>query len=160
MFKKISVIELQKIKDSVASRYNLEIPTYTISLPGGKHQAIKHDEESIADKNTPQAEKDEWSAYQKQSLLMQSEMNEKSTAYAFYEGIECEVEQDWLDKQKWLEIELPDNKFDLKVMYVTTELLKTPQDIKNAMFEIMKISMQGVDNSVIEAAENMFRSSL
>lgn len=158
-FKPISVIQLQKIKESVAERYNLVKPTYTVSLAGGGKQVFDYDEESINDAKTPQADKNKWNEYELAFEAMQAEMNEKAMAYVFCEGVECEIDSEWLELQEWLGIELPKNKFDLKVRYVTTELLRTPQEIRSAMLEIMRISVKGVDDSAIKAAEGSFPSN-
>lgn len=159
-FKPISVIQLQKIKEAIAEKYNLVKPTYTVALAGGGKQVFDYDTESINDAKTPKTDKDKWNEYQLAFDAMQNEINEKAMAYVFYEGIECEIDNEWLELQEWLGIALPSNKFDLKVRYVTTELLRTPQEIRSAMVEIMRISVKGVDDSAIKAAEGSFPGNL
>jgi hypothetical protein len=156
MYKAVSVIQLQKIAESIRDKYTLIKPTYTVDLPNGGKQVYDYDEESIADNATPQADKEMWAEYHNQYNLMQNEVNEKTSAYLFYAGIDCEISDEWQEEQKWLEIELPKNKFDLKVRYITTELLRTPEQIKIAIAEIMKLSIKGVDQSAIKAAEGTF----
>lgn len=158
-FKPISLIKLNKIRQSIENKYKLQVPTYEIKLPNGQVEIHKHDEKSIADKDTSQAEKEAWEKYQVTKKEMEAAISEKSTAYAFYHGIECEIPEEWLEEQKWLEIELPENKRDLKLMYVT-EMLTTPYDIKNAYLEILKLSTKGVDKSTVNAVEDSFRSTL
>ena len=158
-YKAISLIKLNKIRNAIEQKYNLQVPTYEIKLPNGQVELHKHTEQSIADKNTSQSEKDAWVTYQEQRLEMEAEINEKSTAYAFYHGIECEIPESWFAEQEWLGIEIPDNERDLKVMYIT-EALTTPYDIKQAYLEILKLSSKGVDKSTVQAVEDSFRSTL
>lgn len=160
MYRAVSVIQLQKIAESIKEKYTLVKPTYTVTLAGGAKQVYEYDEKSIEDVTTPQEDKDKWAEYKKQFDLMQAEANEKTTAYLFYDGVECEIEEDWIEEQEWLGVELPKNKFDLKVRYITTRLLKTPEQIKNAITEIMRLSIKGVDNSAVKAAEGTFSSIL
>lgn len=156
MYRPVSIIQLQKIAESIKDKYKLVKPTYTVTVAGGGKQVFDYDEESITDKATPKEDKDKWTEYKTQFDLMQSEANEKTTAYLFYEGVECEIDDEWLEEQEWLGIELPKNRFDLKVRYITTKLLKTPEQIKQAIAEIMRLSIKGVDNSAIKAAESTF----
>jgi len=160
VFLPVSPLQIQKIADSVKEKYHLVKPVYVVTLPGGSKQLYEYDAESIKDSKTPPEDLEKWAAYQIGYAAMQAEINEKTTAYLFYNGVECEISEDWLSEQEWLGITLPTNKFDLKVRYVTTELLKTPYDIKNAIAEIMKLSLKGVDSSAVKAAENMFSGSL
>jgi len=160
MFKEISLIQLQKIAESVKEKYSLVKPTYAVSLPDGGKQIYEYDETSIKDAQTPKEDLEKWETYQTQFNLMQAETNEKTTAYMFYSGIDCEVDPEWTEQQEWLGVKLPTNKFDLKVRYITTELLKTPFDIKAAIVEIMKLSSKGIDKSAVKAAESMFSGSL
>lgn len=160
MYKAVSVIQLQKIVESVKEKYKLDRPTYTANLAGGGKQVYAYDDASIEDSATPQADKDKWLEYKTQEALMQAEANEKTSAYLFYDGIDCEVDTEWVEKQEWLGLELPKSKFDLKVRYITTELLKTPEDIRGAILEIMKLSVKGVDQSAVKAAEGTFPDSI
>lgn len=159
-YKAISAIQLQQIAQAVRDKYNLVIPTYTVKLPGGGEQTYPHDKKSIFDSQTPQAEQAAWLEYQEQLELLQAEINEKSTAYMFYKGVDCEIDDEWIAEQEWLGITLPENKRDLKIRYITTELLKTPFDIQKAIAEIMQLSMKGADPSKVKAAEDMFSGSL
>jgi len=158
VYKAVSVIQLQKIAESIKEKYKPVKPTYTVTLAGGAKQIYEYDEKSIEDVATPQEDKEKWAEYKKQLELMQTEVNEKTTAYLFYDGIECEISDEWLEMQSWLGIEVPDNKFDVKVRYITTYLLKTPEQIKGAIAEIMRLSIKGVDQSAVKAAEGTFSS--
>lgn len=159
-FKPISVIQLQKISNAIEKKYDLEKPTYEMKLPGNNVQVKEYDAESIADESTPDEDKEKWRQYQEQLLRMQSEVNEKTTAYAFYKGVDCEVDPEWIEEQQWLGIDLPEDKRDLKVQYIMTGLLKTAYDVKKAIAEIMKLSMKGADPAAIKAAEDTFLSQV
>ena len=159
-FKAVSIIQLNKLKESIEKKYGLAVPSYEIELPGGGIEVHNYDEKSIAEDSTPQKDKDAWVEYQEQFKLQQAELNQKLMDYMYYEGVDCEVSEEWKAKQEWLGIDLPDNPFDLKVQYVMTEIVKTPIQAKEASEQIFKLSMKGVDESAIKAAEATFSSSL
>lgn len=156
-FKPISLIKLNKIRQSIEEKYNLQIPTYEIKLPNGQKEIHKHDEQSILESS--EEEQKEWDLYIEQKQEMEAEINEKSTAYAFLHGIECEIPEDWIDEQAWLGIDLPEDERDLKIMYVT-EQLTTLYDIRKAFLDIFKLSAKGVDESTIKAVEGSFLGTL
>ena len=159
-YRAVSVIQVQKIQDDIASRYELEIPTYKVAIAGGGEQTFEYDADSITDTTVSDEDKNAWKTYQANLNEMRIEANEKVSAYVYCVGIECEISDEWRAMQSWLGIELPTNEFDLKVRYITTELLKTPFDMKEAMAEIMKLSLQGVDSKAVAAAEKSFQSTL
>ena len=159
-FKPISIIQVQKISNSIEKKYDIEKPSYDMQLPGGDVQTVEYDEESIKDRNTPPEDVEKWHEYQEQLNKMQNEVNEKTIAYALYKGVECEIDPEWIEEQKWLEIELPESDRDLKVQYIMTEILTTAFDIRKALVEIMKLSAKGADPSAIKAAEDTFLSTM
>lgn len=159
-FRPISIVQVQKISNSIESKYDIEKPSYDMQLPDGGVQTVEYDEESIKDPNTSPEDVEKWHEYQSQLNKMQNEINEKTTAYAFYKGIECEIDPEWIEEQKWLEVELPENERDLKVQYIMTELLPTAFDIRKALVEIMKLSAKGADPQAIKAAEDTFLSQM
>ena len=153
-YKPVSVIQLQKINNSIAEKYNLEKPTYEMQLPGNNTQIAEYDEDSI--KDAPKEDVEKWKKYQEQLELMQAESNERQMAYVLYKGVECDVPEAWLEEQAWLGIKLPEDERDIKVQYISTELLPTAFDLKKAFVDIIKLSMKGADPSAIKAAEDMF----
>lgn len=158
--REISVIQVQKIINSIRDKYDLETPAYDMQLPNGDTQTVEYDEESIADPNTPPEDVEKWHAYKRKLQEVQNEINEKTTAYAFYKGVECEVDEEWIAEQKWLELDLPEDRRDLKVQYIMTEILPTAYDIKKALIDIMKLSSKGADPQAIKAAEDTFLSTV
>ena len=159
--KPVSLIQLNKIAQSVKDKYNLSVPKYKVEVAGGSIQEYEYDEESIADKKTPQEDIDKWNEYKSKLEEMNSEINEKTSAYMIYKGIEFnEIPNEWIEEQEWLGVDLPDNKFDLKVRYVFSEILITAIDIKDAILKITKLSTKGVDESAVKAAEESFQRIL
>lgn len=135
----------------------LKPPRYETQLPNGAKQTFEHDEKSILDPSTSESDRELWNQYEKDTLEFSQALEKKLANYMFYEGVECEVSQEWKDKMAWLEVELPDNPFDLKVKFVLSEIARTPEEIKNIIMQIFKISAKGVDEQKIKAAERMFR---
>lgn len=158
-YKPVSVIQLQKITQSINDKYNPVIPQYSVTLPNGAVQKYDYDSVSIKDEKTPVEDVEKWEAYQNTLIKISQESNEKTVAYLAFAGVDCEVDTKWIEMQEWLGLSIPKSAFDAKVAYVTTELWKTPYDIKEGCFTIMKLSTKGVDKSAVKAAEETFRNS-
>lgn len=159
----VSVLEIEEIRLSVTKQFRaqgkqVEPPEYKVKV-GDTEQVFKHDENSIADKNTPQAEKDAWNKYQQDINELTATINEKLSTLIYSDGIVVdEIPIAWEEQRKWKGLEIPDNYYDKKIKYVMTALLKTPADMKEVVVKVMKLSTTGVSQEEIEAAEATFRS--
>jgi len=163
--KPISVVKMQKLQASLEKRYNaqgkfLDPPTYEVNLPGGVKQVHEYDQEGIDDPSTPEEDKEKWEQYQKNVVAFNEEFSDMSMRMILYDGIECELPDDWEEEQRWMGIDIPDNKFDLKVHYLQTEVFKTPFELQKIVQEIMKASMKGVDQDAVDAAMASFRGAM
>lgn len=162
--KPVSITDLQSlqidIRDKmIAGGKVLDAPRYQTQLPNGAIQEFEHDAASIKDVNTPESEKTLWEQYEHDLQDYNQLVQTRTLNYICYEGVDCEVSQEWKDKMVWLGITLPENPFDLKVKFVLSEIAKTPEDIQNLTLRIFKISAKGVDEQKIKAAERTFRNT-
>lgn len=163
-YQSISPMEIQEIRLAIIKKHaNLgkrtEPPKYKVKI-GDAEQTFSHDEKSIVDPNTPQEEKVAWEEYITHTHELEEEINEKISGLIYGEGaIVDEIPETWKQKRAWKGLEVPENFFDAKVKYITTELLRTPQDLQEFVIAVMKLSMQGVGSEAIEAAEETFRNT-
>lgn len=134
----------------------IDPPTYEIETAGGGKETHEHDETTI----TTEEEKAAWEKYIDASNRMRAELSIKQTKYALLTGIDIEYPDDdeWKQLQEWFGIEIPEDKNERKLHYINTEVLRTPADIKNAVSTILRITWDGVDPALIEAAEESFRN--
>lgn len=156
----VSPLKIQKVVVAIEKMFEkVEKPKYCEELPNGKLQCFVHDEKSIL-QTDEQDEIDQWQAWEKYQQTLNAEKAERTTALIIYDGIELEtIPEDWIEQHKWLGIEIPDNKFDLKVHYITTELIKSVFDLQEIIVSIRELGMKGVDQDAVTAAENSFRDS-
>jgi hypothetical protein len=163
----ISVVKMQKLQASVEKKFKLqgkllEPPTYEVKLPGGVTQKHEYDQEGIDDPSTPEEDKAKWNQYQSDVMEFNQTFSELSMNMILYDGVELsdEISEDWLEEQSWMGIDIPENKFDLKVLYLQTEIFKTPSDLQKVVQDIMRISMKGVDQEAVDAAMASFRGAM
>ena len=160
--KPISVVKMQKLQASIEKRFKkqgkkLDPPTYEISLPNGAIQVYEYDQEGIDDPSTPEEDKALWKQHLDDVAEFNLEFSNASMNMILYDGVECEVGEDWVEAQLWMGIEVPENKFDLKVHYLQTEVFKTPMELQQVIQDIMLLSTKGVDQDAIDAAMRSFR---
>lgn len=137
----------------------LEPPKYAIPVAGGGEMYRYHDEESI--KTATDEEKEAWAEHLECLKRLETEQNERRTVVAIIEGIVDEPTDEWLARMAFYKVKLPDNPYDLKVRYVTYELLRTPADMAlfSAAVMLLAAGME-VDQSAIDAALESFRDSI
>jgi len=163
--KAVSQIVFQELQTGTKQQFIkngkiLSPPTYDTVLPNNKTQQFEHDATTIIDEKTSEKERILWRRYLADTKELGVAINQKLFNYIFFEGVDCEVSEDWKNKMKWLGVELPDNDFDIKVKFVSSEIAKTPEDIMTLFTEVMKLSARGVDQQLIDNAEATFRGSL
>ena len=137
----------------------VEPPKYEVPLAGGGTKEWYHDEDSI--KTATDEEKEAWKAHQECLKELQTEQNERTIVMAIVEGVLNEPTDEWLARMKFYKVKLPKDPYDLKVRYVTYELLRTPEDMASFSAAVMLLSAgMEVDQVAIEAAMESFRDSV
>ena len=137
----------------------VEPPKYEVPFSGGGTKEWYHDEVSI--KTATDEEKEAWKLHQECLEELKTEQNERTIVVAIVEGVLDEPTDDWLARMEYYKIRLPDNPYDLKVRYVTYELLRTPEDMASFSAAVMLLSAgMEVDQAAIEAAMESFRDSV
>lgn len=138
------------------------IPTYQVELADGTFVPYAHDEKSIADDKTSEAERQAWKAY-KEALAHQSTVSANKVMELFLaKGVilseELSAVGEWAELQQYFGIELPTHPIPLKIHYLKTEVLTNPNDINGLISKIMESS--GIDPNLLAAARASFRSDV
>lgn len=138
------------------------IPTYTVELADGSTVPYAHDEKSIADEKTSEDERQAWKAYkealQRQSTVSANKVMELFLAKGVILSEDLSLEGEWAELQRYFGIELPVHPIALKIHYLKTEVLTSPDDIGGLISKVMEGS--GIDPNLLAAARASFRSNL
>ena len=143
----------------------VEPPKYEVQTIGGGSKSWYFDEETIEsrtkDGTLTDEEKEAWAKHQECLEELATEQNERMFVASIVEGVLDEPTDEWKARMEYFGMKLPDNPYDLKVRYVTYELLRTPEDM--AAFSAATMLLSGgmeVDEAAIEAAMASFRDSI
>ena len=157
----ISVILLQKIQGALKKEFErdgrvLTPPEYCVELPGDGKQCYLHDKDTIKEKGTPQEEVDTWELYQEALSEYNSVLSDRMLG-AIIMDQPIKFNKGWEKRLEWLGIEIPEDELDQKILYVTTRVLKSGDDIQGYMFKVMEISAGTANEEAVAAARAMFR---
>jgi hypothetical protein len=160
----VSVLLLQRIQTDLQEQFEeegktLTPPQYCTELPGGAQQCFEHDEDSISDPSTSKEEKKEWEDYLKNTAEFNALIQDKYIGAMVMDQPDPQ-DDEWEAKLRWLEMRIPENPLDKKMLYYTSYVLVTGKDIEEFTMRIIEISMSGVEKERVEEARKMFRSGL
>lgn len=143
----------------------VEVPpivTYQVELPDGTSLSYEHDEKSITDDQTTDAERLQWKArsdaLQRQQSIAATKVMELFLAKGTIVDKTVIEGGTWRELQEYFGVEIPTNLIAAKIHYLRTEVLTTPNDINDLISAIMAVS--GIDPAILEAARNSFRNRL
>jgi hypothetical protein len=147
----------------------LDLPTYEVAILGGKStQREPLDEKSLeaGDEAETARRKTAWAAYQDATGRLAAEKDYLGQKLWLCLGIPVEApENGWREVQEMLGVEIPvdtpEAPFELKYHWLTTEILKTPDDFLSAITGVTRLSNAGAINEEdYAAAVKSFRDSL
>ena len=156
-------IEIKAVPPFLLDRMNRavpvpKVPTYTATIAGGEDEIHPHDETTISTDEEKQA----WANYQLALENAAQLENENMMKVLIMEGIEVDMSgeqfETWKEKQEYYGLEIPKNKFDLKIYYVETEILSSLADLGEIMYKVM--SQSGVAKEVAEQALDSFQAGI
>ena len=133
-------------------------PTYTIIGAGEVTHQEPHDETTLETDEDRAA----WKDYQNALARLTVETNNR-VMKVWMTGLRVDLPEDesWLQAQKWLGVEIPKEPMDLRYHYITTEVLRSPEDLFAVLNEIMKESYKGmVKEGDLDDAIASFRDNL
>ena len=153
---------IQKLAGAVESRLRqegapIDPPTYTVTPASGAVETFPHDEASLQTDEDRAA----WAAHIAATEKLQRERERITTRLFLLRGLEIgDVPPEWSEDMGHLGIEVPKDPDDLKLEYIQTEVMRTPEDVIRATMAIMRLSAAGAPQEEIEAAEAAFRRSI
>lgn len=137
------------------------VPTYKVELDDGHFVDYAHDEKSIADEKTTPEEREAWKLYHDALARQQTVSANKVMELFLAKGVildEIDPNGEWAELQKFFGVEIPTNPILLKIHYLKTELLASPEDINGLISKVMEAS--GIDPALLHAARSSFRGRL
>lgn len=161
----VSPFLLEKVRQSVFDRLRddgilIDCPTYEVKTAAGNVEIHEHNEKTIADQATSEEEKGLWEKYQAGLKQASTEASEKVTEALLLRGVKFDLPKDngWKEEQEFLGILIPEKSHELKLHYLTTELVKSPADIIGLIAAVTRHT--GVSEEALAAAEASFRGAL
>lgn len=160
--KKVSPFVIERILNSMEQP---KTPTYSVTTVTGDEQEFELNEKMLEGEDfeaRPEEQKAEWKKkwqeYKDADTTFRSELNEKLLNLIFYKVVDEAVPDDdeWIEDQEFIGIDVPrDNKRELKVHYIKTEVITSPSDIEGLLAHTMKSI--GVRKEVLLQVEDSFR---
>jgi hypothetical protein len=161
----VSPFLLEKVRQSVYDRLRndgilIDCPTYEVKTAAGNVEIHEHNEKTIADQATPDEDRELWEKYQAGLKLSTTEAIEKVTEALLLRGVKFDLPKDdgWKEEQEFLGVTIPEKMHELKLHYLTTELVKSAADIIELVSTVTRHT--GVSEEALAAAEASFRGAL
>jgi len=161
----VSPFLLEKVRQSVFDRLRndgilIDCPTYEVKTAAGNIEIHEHNERTAADPATAEKEKELWVKYQAGLKRASTEASEKVTEALLLRGVKFDIPKDngWKEEQEFLGIPIPEKAHELKLHYLTTELITSPADIIRLIAVVARHT--GVSEEALAAAEASFRGAL
>ena len=161
----VSPMALQQIRIGLRNEFAkagkiLRCPVYQMTTAGGDVETAAYDDESI--KGAPQFDQDSYTDWQAYQAAFTAEENNRIVNYTLLYGLpDIEAPSaDWIATQRKFGITIPEDKDELRMLYLQIAVLKTEADQKNAIIALMALSMDGRPQAEIEAVQELFRGQM
>ena len=169
----ISPFTLDQIKIDLAERWRLDghpllsspppVPTYEIETVGGGKETFEMDKESLE----TEEEKIKWNLYQAELKFYQgvlasfeSEYNQQLSKESFPAvDVDPKVDKEWIAWCQYREMSLPEHRFELKELYVKTQVVRSVSDIPRLMSAVM-ITSELATEEATKTVEASFQRQL
>lgn len=135
-------------------------PYYEAETAFGTIEKYYHDPTTLETEDELHA----WKVYVVGKRVAEEELTQKANKAVLSKGVvipEEVIEKQfpiWEEEQKWLGIDVPSHPLDRKYHFLTTEIIKSPNDIVNVLERIMRLI--GMTEEDLQAAEDQFRDSM
>jgi hypothetical protein len=146
----------------------VDVPTYTVTSVTGETEThplneLLLDNSPNQDENTKN--KKAWAVYKDCQARIELEYNARLSRICLVYGVkydQAEYEKNlWANKQGLFGVEIPTTEPDRLVHYLSTEVLKTPTDLYEAVLRVVDLSMDhAVGEEAVQASVDSFRNSL
>src|SRR5690606_31526822 len=125
---------------AAAGREKPAPPTYTVETAGGEPEVHEHDETTLATDEDRAA----WASYLVAKAEWEAALKDRLIRVVFLEGVRTRpASDDWVKRQQFLGLAVPDDPLEREVHYVKTVLVRTPEDAEGILTAVMALS--GVD---------------
>ena len=162
---KVDVVPIPLLLDKVQASHPMpDAPTYTETLAGGGRQEVEITESDAAawqksDPDTWAEHAEKWAAYQALVAKRADLVNDLIWKAILRKGIKVEMPADdeWIEDQRELGIDVPDNPKERRAHYIWTECIGGTRDI----IRITALA-NGADltEEALQIAEDSFRDQL
>lgn len=133
-------------------------PTYTVEHPGGATSQEPHDETTLE----TDADRAAWAAH-KDALARLATAQSEAQMKVWFSGLVFEMPADdtWIERQRWMGVDVPEGALEQRYHYVITELVKTPEDMFRVLEAITAVSYEGaITEDDLSSAIRSFRNQL
>lgn len=133
-------------------------PTYTVEHPGGATSQEPHDETTLETDEDRAA----WAKHQ-EALTRLAAAQSEAQMKVWFSGLVFEMPADdaWIELQRWMGVEVPDEGLERRYHYIVTELVKTPEDMFRVLEAITAVSYEGaITEDDLSSAIRSFRDQL
>lgn len=132
-------------------------PTYTMKTATGRTEERPHDETTLE----TDEDRKVWADYQEEKSAWE---NEKGKRLLRAIQIQCikqvnPDDEEWIERQTWLGIHIPENKYERHLHWIETEFIGGEDDIMACMTIPMQL-VSGASDEEMAAAEGLFRDSI
>lgn len=144
-------------QEFIARGEPLDPPTYEYEVFGGAKESRAHDATTLRTDEDRAA----WELHKGALSRLAFAQAKLVQEIIFEDGIDVQIPKDgvWEARMARRHVELPEDVEQRRWQYILTEYLKTPQDIKACLSQVMLISNEGSDNyHEVEAALSAFLS--
>ena len=148
----VSPFLIDQVKASVAMP---EPPTYTVTTATGGTETWPHDETTLATDDDKKA----WAAYKLAVKNAQAIQNDRVARLILSRGVQVDIPNDgWREFQTELGVKVPESPIDLKVHFITTEVIGTPEDLGEIVAQVM--GMSTMNERAVGVARDSFRLAI
>lgn len=133
-----------------------EVPKYSVETAYGDVEWHDHNETTLE----TDEDKEAWEQYQQEHLKAQYQQVENVTKLLLTRGVIADVpdEAKWRQEQEFFGIELPSDPMELRMHYITTEVIGSEEELVEMLDVIMELS--NIPREVLDAAQESFRSGV
>lgn len=120
---------------------------------------FEHDEDSIKDPKTTDAEREQWTEHKACLAVLNLEVRRRVYRIRLYKGILLNPDKAWLAEQAILGVYVPEDAVELKIAFLE-DILITVDDWSGIMMAIARCALDGAGEEALSATEAMFQRAM
>ena len=161
--KPVSMTTINQIDVSLEEKYRrdgepIEVPTRDVEVLGGgieKHQLT-------ADNLRNDDERERWNAHIEALNRLRKDQFTRRGLYLLKEGMEFDFDPngEWVKRYEEYGLTIPESDIDRLQFYFQNEIARSQAEQAELVQEIMRLSMEGIDQQLLRAVEKSFRDRI